>query len=77
MLSDTDLLEIMRMRAASTKDTKNVGEGPSKAGEAKSSGGAASSDAPMPARDAGTKASEGNAVALELEHMESEGSPTA
>ena len=75
MLSDTDLFEIMRMRAANSKDTRDVEEKPGKAAEAKSSGGAASSDAPMPAGDASSKASEGNAV--ELEHMDSEGSPAA
>ena len=75
MLTDTDLLEIMRMRAATSKDTKDGQNLTGKAGEAKSSGGAASSDAAMPAGDASSKASEGNAV--ELEHMDSEGSPAA
>ena len=73
MLTDTDLLEIMRMRAATSKDTKDVEKKPGKAAGAMSSGGAASSDAAMPAGDASSKASEGNAV--ELEHMDSEGSP--
>ena len=75
MLSDMDLLEIMRMRAANSKDTKDGEQKPGKAAEPKSSGGAASSDATMPAGDASSKASEGNAV--ELEHMDSEGSPAA
>ena len=75
MLSDMDLLEIMRMRAATSKDTKVDEKQMEEAPEAKSSGGAASSDAAMPAGDASSKASEGNAV--ELEHMDSEGSPTA
>ena len=75
MLSDMDLLEIMRMRAATSKDTKDGEKKAAKAAEATSSGGAASSDAAMPAGDASSKASEGNAV--ELEHMDSEGSPAA
>ena len=75
MLTDTDLLEIMRMRAANSKDTNGVENKPGNADEATSSGGAASSDAAMPAGDASSKASEGNAV--ELEHMASEGSPAA
>ena len=75
LLSDMDLLEIVRMRAANSKDTKDGEQKPGKAPEPKSSGGAASSDAAMPAGDASSKASEGNAV--ELEHMDSEGSPAA
>ena len=75
MLTDLDLLEIMRMRAATSKDTKDVEKKTGNADEATSSGGAASSDAAMPAGDASSKASEGNAV--ELEHMDSEGSPAA
>ena len=75
MLTDTDLLEIMRMRAATSKDTKDGDNLAGKAAEAKSSGGAASSDAAMPAGDASSKASEENAV--ELEQMDSEGSPEA
>ena len=75
MLSDTDLLQIMRMRAANSKDSKDGEQKPGKAAEPKSSGGAASSDAAMPAGDASSKASEGNAV--ELEQMDSEGSPEA
>ena len=75
MLSDMDLLEIMRMRAATTKDTKVDEKQMEEAPEAKSSGGAASSDAAMPAGDASSKASEENAV--ELEQMDSEGSPAA
>ena len=75
MLSDMDLLEIMRMRAATSKDTKDGEKKRGKAAEAKSSGGAASSDAAMPAGDASSKTSDGNAV--ELEHMDSEGSPAA
>ena len=75
MLSDMDLLEIMRMRAATSKDTKDGEKKAGKAAEAKSSGEAAISDAAMPAGDASSKASEGNA--LELEHMDSEGSPAA
>ena len=75
MLSDMDLLEIMRMRAANSKDTKDGEQKPGKAPEPKSSGGAASSDAAMPAGDASSKASEGNAV--ELEPMDSEGSAAA
>ena len=75
MLTDMDLLEIMRMRAATSKDTKDGEKKPGKAAEAKSSGGAASSDAAMPAGDASSKTSDGNAV--ELEHMDSEGSPAA
>ena len=75
MLTDMDLLEIMRMRAANSKDTKDVEKKPGNADEATSSGGAASSDAAMPAGVARSKASEGNAV--ELEHMDSEASPAA
>ena len=75
MLSDMDLLEIMRMRAATSKDTKDSEKQMEEAPEAKSSGGAASSDAAMPAGDASSKASEENAV--ELEQMDSEGSPAA
>ena len=75
MLSDMDLLEIMRMRAANSKEIQHSEQKPGKAAEPKSSGGAASSDATMPAGDASSKASEGNAV--ELEHMDSEGSPAA
>ena len=75
MLSDTDLLAIMRMRAANSKDTKIGEQKPGEAAEAKSSGGAASSDAATPAAVASSKASEGNAE--ELEHMDSEGSPAA
>ena len=75
MLSDTDLLEIMRMRAANSKDTKKDGQELEKAAEAKSSGGAASSDKAMPAGDASSKASEENAA--EQEQMDSEGSPAA
>ena len=74
MLSDTDLLAIMRMRAANSKDTKGEPK-PAEAAEAKSSGGAASSDAATPAAVTSSKASEGNAE--ELEHMDSEGSPAA
>ena len=73
MLTDTDLLEIMRMRAATSKDTQDGEKKRGKAAGAKSSGGAASSDAAMPAGDASSKTSEGKAV--ELEHMDSEGSP--
>ena len=75
MLSDTDLLEIMRMRAASANDSKNGEKKSSKPAGAKSSSGAASSDAAMPAGDASSKASEEKAE--ELEQMVSEGSPTA
>ena len=75
LLTDMDLLDIMRMRAANSKDTKDVEMKPGNADEAKSSGGAASSDAAMPAGDASSKASEENPV--ELEHMDSEGSPAA
>ena len=75
MLSDMDLLEIMRMRAATSKDTKVDEKQMEEAPEAKSSGGAASSDAAMPAGGASSKASEENAV--ELEQMDSEGSPAA
>ena len=75
MLSDMDLLEIMRMRAATSKDTKVDEKQMEKAPEAKSSGGAASSDKAMPAGDASSKASEENAV--EQEQMDSEGSPAA
>ena len=75
MLSDMDLLEIMRMRAATSKDTKDSEKQMEEAPEAKSSGGAASSDAAMPAGDASSKASEENAV--EQEQMDSEGSPAA
>ena len=75
MLTDTDLLEIMRMRAATSKDSKDGEKNVGNAAEAKSSGGAASSDAAMPAGDASSKASEGNAV--ELENVDSEGSPAA
>ena len=75
MLSDTDLLEIMRMRAANSKDNKKDGQELEKAAEAKSSGGAASSDKAMPAGDASSKASEENAA--EQEQMDSEGSPAA
>ena len=73
MLSDMDLLEIMRMRAATSKDPKDDGKNAGKEAQAESSGGAASSDAAMPAGDASSKASEGNAA--ELEHVDSEGSP--
>ena len=73
MLTDMDLLEIMRMRAATSKDTQDGEKKRGKAAGAKSSGGAASSDAARAAGDASSKASEGNAV--ELEHMDSEGSP--
>ena len=74
MLSDMDLLEIMRMRAASAKETKDkAGEQkPGENAEPKSSDGAAGSDATMPAAEASTTASGGNPV--ELEHMDSEGS---
>ena len=75
MLTDHDLLEIMRMRAASSKDNKDGEKKPGNADETTSSSGAASSDAAMPAGDASSKASEGNAG--ELEHMNSEGSPAA
>ena len=75
MLSDMDLLEIMRMRAASSKDTKVDEKKMEEAPEAKSSGGAANSDKAMPAGDASSKASEENAV--EQEQMDSEGSPAA
>ena len=75
MLSDGDLLEIMRMRAANSKDTQHSEQEPGKAAVPKSSGAAGSSDAAMPAVDASSKASEGNAV--ELEHMDSEGNPEA
>ena len=75
MLSDGDLLEIMRMRAANSKDTQHTEPTSSGAAEPTSSGAAAGSDAAMPAGDASSKASEGNAV--ELEHMDSEGSPEA
>ena len=75
MLTDMDLLEIMRMRAASSKDTKDGEKKPGKEAGAKSSSGAASSDAGVPAGDARSRTSEGNAV--ELEHMDSEGSPAS
>ena len=75
MLSDTDLIDIMRMRAANSKDTKDVEKKPENVGKTMSSGGAGSSDAAMPAGDASSKASEGNAV--ELEHMDFEESPAA
>ena len=75
MLTDQDLLEIMRMRAATSKDSKDGEKNAGNAAEGKSSGGAASSSAAMPAGDASSKASEGNAV--ELENMDSEGSPAA
>ena len=75
MLTDHDLLEIMRMRAASSKDNKDGEKKARKPVEPKSSGDAASSDAAMPPGDASSKASEENAV--ELEHMDSEGSPAA
>ena len=75
MLSDMDLLEIMRMRAATSKDTNDGEKKIGKAPEGKSTGGAASSDAAMPAGDASSKASEENAV--EQEHMDSDGSPAA
>ena len=75
MLSDTDLIDIMRMRAANSKDTKDVEKKPENVGKTTSSGGAGSSDAAMPAGDASSKASEGNAV--ELEHMDFEESPAA
>ena len=70
-----NLLEIMRMRAANSKDTQHTEPTSSGAAEPTSSGAAAGSDAAMPAGDASSKASEGNAV--ELEHMDSEGSPEA
>ena len=75
MLSDTDLIDIMRMRAANSKVTKDVEKKPENVGKTTSSGAAGSYDAAMPAGDASSKASEGNAV--ELEHMDSEGSPAA
>ena len=75
VLSDRDLIDIMRMRAANSKDTKDVEKKPENVGKTTSSGGAGSSDAAMPAGDASSKASEGNAV--ELEHMDFEESPAA
>ena len=72
MLTDTDLLEIMRMRAASSKETKHAEPKPEKAQVAESPGSAASSHAAVAAGAASSKASEENAV--ELEHMDSEGS---
>ena len=72
MLTDTDLLQIMRMRAASSKETKHAEPKPEKARVAESPGSAASSHAAVAAGAASSKASEENAV--ELEHMDSEGS---
>ena len=76
MLSDKDLLEIMRMRAANAiKDAKGKDGETKMAAESKSSGEAASSDATMPASNASSRACDGNAD--ELEHVDSEGSPAA
>ena len=75
LLTDKDLLDIMRMRAANSKDTQDVEQKAGNADEAKSPGGTASSDAVVLAGDASSKASEGNDV--ELEHMDSDGNPAA
>ena len=77
MLSDTDLLAIMRMREAhSSKENKDGDQKSGKGAQPESAGAAAVSDVTSPVADKqAAAASEGNAD--QLENMDSEGSPAA
>ena len=77
MLSDGDLLAIMRMREAqSSKENKDGEQNTGKGVQPESTGVAAVSDLTAPAVEKqAVAASEGNAD--QLDNMDSEGSPTA
>ena len=77
MLSDKDLLAIMRMREApSAKENKDGDQKSGKGAQLESPGAAAVSDVTSPAAEKqAAAASEGNAD--QLDNMDSEGSPAA